>query len=89
MITLTNEQINIVKGLHKMIEARLKFNKWFDEHGFFESMKDMSCAILDLADETGYDYDYLVDRIEEGVADGETYEDAFLTVAEISYEQDW
>lgn len=85
---MTNEQMYIAKGLQKIVEAQFEFNKWLDDNGF-RSMKDISCAILDLADTTGYDYDFLVDMVEELVADGESYEDAFMYVAGVSYEQDW
>lgn len=87
-IRLTNEQAAMLKGIRIMVDAQLIYYKWVGENGF-ESMKDISCAILDLADATGYDYDFLVDRIEEQVADGEEYEDAFMHVAGVSFEQDW
>ena len=37
----------------------------------------------------GYDYNFLADAVQEGVDDGETYEEAFKYVCGVSYEKDW
>ena len=92
-IRLTNEQIETLKGVQKMLTSLTKYYEWRDEHGFsnikFESVKDVSCALLDLAEATGYDYNFLAEVLEEYVADGNSYEEAFEHVACISYEKDW
>lgn len=56
----------------------------------FYGMKDIATAIQDLADSTGYDYDFLCSCVEDLVKEDElTYEEAFRHVADIAYEQDF
>lgn len=52
-------------------------------------MKDFSCALADVANDTGYNFEFLLDMFGEMVADGETFRDAFAHVAGVSYEYDW
>ena len=90
---LSNEQIEVLKRVSAMLEALIKYHEWMDEHGFsnieFTSIKDVAIAIDELAEATGYDYNFLADAVQEGVDDGETYEEAFKYVCGVSYEKDW
>ena len=53
------------------------------------SFKDLSIMLIDATDATGYKYDFLVDMVEEAVADGESYPDAVKSICEIAYERDF
>ena len=55
----------------------------------FKRMKDIAIAIMEVALDTGYEYDFLSQMVDEQVAEGETYEDAFRFVSQVAYEFDF
>lgn len=55
----------------------------------FYRMKDIATYLAEVSMDTGYPYDFLVDRVNECVADGDTYNQAVTYVAGVSYEKDW
>ena len=60
-------------------------------------MKDLACMLADVADDTGYEPEFLWDKfndtlkeyVEDGMHVEKEYRRAYIDVAEISYEQDW
>ena len=62
-----------------------------------ERIKDIACLLTEVADDTGYEPEFLYKQFDEAVADrrelGESFIDArrlaFNDVACISYEKDW
>ena len=52
-------------------------------------MKEIVTALTEVSMDTGYSYNFLAEMFDEFVADGQTAEEAFRTVSEISYEKDW
>jgi len=56
-----------------------------EEDGF----KDIAVLLAEVAEETGYDAEFLYEMFSEQVADGQTRTEAFAHVAGVSYEQDW
>lgn len=55
----------------------------------FNSIKEIATAIMDVALDTGYSYDYLCECMKELLDDGESYEEAFDEVSKIAYELDY
>lgn len=55
----------------------------------FHRMKDIATALVEVAEDTGYAYDFLCDRVTELVEDGESYDAATAHVIAVSYEKDW
>lgn len=56
----------------------------------FYSMKHIATAIQCIADDTGYDYDFLAGVVDDAVReDGMTYEEAIKEVRGIAEEQDF
>lgn len=55
----------------------------------FYRMKDIATYLAEVSMDTGYPYEFLVDRVNECVADGDTYNQAVTYVAGVSYEKDW
>lgn len=54
-----------------------------------ESFKDMDIMLEEIACSTGYSKKMLTKIFNDAIADGETYADAFDTVAGVSHEMDW
>ena len=54
-----------------------------------DGVKDIACALAEVAEDTGYEPEFLYEMFSEIVRDGETRTEAFEQVATISYEQDW
>ena len=55
----------------------------------FTRMKDIATHLQEVSEDTGYDYDYLCERVEDQVRDGDTYNEAVDFVTRVSYEKDW
>jgi hypothetical protein len=55
----------------------------------FRRIKDAATELTDIFLDTGYDFDFLCEAVEELVDAGCTYEQALNQVRDISYEQDW
>ena len=53
------------------------------------SFKDIACLLEEVAEETGYDSQFLCDMVSECMEDGQSATEAFAYVAGVSYEQDW
>ena len=54
-----------------------------------DSFKDIACALSEVAEETGYEAEFLYEMFSESVRDGQTHKEAFDYVASVSYEYDW
>ena len=54
----------------------------------FNSIKEIATAIMCVALDTGYSYDYLCECIKELLDDGESYEEAFNEMSDMAYELD-
>lgn len=54
-----------------------------------DGFKDIACALADVAEDTGYEPEFLYEMFSEQVKDGQTHKAAFEMVAGISYEMDW
>lgn len=54
-----------------------------------EHIKDIACMLSCVAEDTGYPAEYLYERYDECLRDGQTRKEAFDFVAGVSYEQDW
>ena len=57
--------------------------------GVVRRMKDIANAITEVALDTGYEPNMLIQLVAESVAEGNTYEEAFNHVTAVSYEHDW
>lgn len=55
----------------------------------YKRMKHIATDLQIIADDTGYSYEFLAERVDEIVNDGETIEAAMDRVRDISYELDW
>lgn len=55
----------------------------------YKRMKHIATDLQIIADDTGYSFQFLADRVGELVKDGETFEAAVDHVRSVSYEQDW
>ena len=55
----------------------------------FHKMKEVATAIQDVADATGYPFEFLVDVFNEGIADGETAEESFSFMRDVAFEHDF
>ena len=55
----------------------------------YNRMKHIATDIQLIALDTGYDYNFLCERVDELVEDGETYEAAIRSVRDTSAEHDW
>lgn len=42
-----------------------------------------------VAEETGYEFNFLMEMVQCGIDDGESIEEAIKFVSDVSYEQDW
>lgn len=51
--------------------------------------REIACALADVAEDTGYEAEFLYEMFSEQVKDGQTHKEAFETVAGTSYEMDW
>lgn len=94
-----------MKGLLRRLTADYteeEYQEWLDEdtltsllepapkkEPMFHSMKEVSTALLDLSESTGYGYDFLVDVFNELLLDGNTIDEAFNHVYCVSMEHDW
>ena len=54
-----------------------------------DGFKDIACALSEVAEDTGYEAEFLYEMFSECVKDGQTNKEAFDYVAGVSYEQDW
>ena len=54
-----------------------------------DGFKDIACALADVAEDTGYQPEFLYEMFSEQVQDGCSHKEAFDSVAATSYEQDW
>lgn len=59
------------------------------ELGEVHSMRDVACALAEVALDTGYEPELLYNLFSECVAECGSYDGAFKDVATISYEHDW
>lgn len=55
----------------------------------YTRIKDIAIDLQELAEDTGYDYDFLGQQFDECIRDGMTPEAAMRLVQGISYELDW
>lgn len=55
----------------------------------FHRMKEIATAIQDVAEKTGYAFDFLAQCFDELINDGETAERAFEEVKAIAFEGDY
>lgn len=55
----------------------------------FNRVKEIATALTEVSMNTGYDYDYLCDRFNECIEDGQTAEEAFEFASSVSNEHDW
>ena len=55
----------------------------------FNRMKDIATYLMEVAEDTGYSYEFLCDRVSECIRDGESYNQAVAFVSGVSYEKDW
>lgn len=55
----------------------------------YKRMKHIETDLQIIADDTGYSYQFLADRVNELVNDGESFEAAVDHVRSVSYEKDW
>ena len=54
-----------------------------------ERIKDIACMLACVAEDTGYEAEFLYERFDECLRDGQTRREAFDYVAGVSYEYDW
>lgn len=52
-------------------------------------MKDLAGVLIETAEDTGYDYDFLSMLHHEAVEDGEDIRKALINIITIAYEQDF
>lgn len=55
----------------------------------FRRVKHIVSAIQEVADNTGYDFDFLAKCYKDLIEDGETPEAAFAQVRDVAYEYDY
>lgn len=55
----------------------------------FHRMKEIATYLMEVAEDTGYAYEFLCDRVSELVEDGQNYNSAVTEVGEIAYELDY
>lgn len=55
----------------------------------FNSMKEIATALMEVALNSGYEYDMLCECVEDLVYDGESYNKAFHEVESIANEHDF
>lgn len=55
----------------------------------YKRIKHIATDLQIIADDTGYSFQFLADRVGELVKDGETFEAAVDHVRAVSYEKDW
>lgn len=55
----------------------------------FHRMKEIATYLMEVALDTGYSYEFLCDRVEELVEDGENYNSAVTEVGAIAHELDY
>lgn len=55
----------------------------------FHRMKELVCAITKLSLDTGYEYEFLCEAVDELLEDGETIETAFKEVYIVAHEHDF
>ena len=55
----------------------------------YKRIKHIATDLQIIADDTGYSYEFLADRVNELVNDGESFEAAVDQVRSVSYEKDW
>lgn len=55
----------------------------------FHRMKELVCAITELSLDTGYEYEFLCEAVDELLEDGETIETAFKEVYIVAHEHDF
>lgn len=53
------------------------------------SFKDLSALMIEVSEDTGYSYDFLLDCVQEQLDDGESMEAAYEHISGIAYEQDF
>ncbi len=81
-----------IEVLKKTVDAALE---WYQLDPFtqkvieggFHGFKDISCALMDIAEETGYDYNYLCEVFEESDLD-EPVEEVIASICESALEFD-
>ena len=86
----TAHRISWCEGLKCFVDLDANAEKWYYAPKLnYTSLKDIVCDLQRVSDETGYELSFLCELVEEGVQDGETYEEAVEHVAAVSYEHDW
>lgn len=55
----------------------------------FNRMKEVATAIQEVADATGYSFEFLASCFDELIADGETASSAFSFVRDVAFEHDF
>ena len=55
----------------------------------YKRIKHIATDLQIIADDTGYSFQFLADRVNELVNDGESFEAAMDHVRSVSYELDW
>lgn len=55
----------------------------------YKRIKHIATDLQIIADDTGYSFQFLADRVNELVNDGESFEAAVDHVRSVSYELDW
>ena len=55
----------------------------------YSRMKEIVCDLIECAEETGYDYDFLAENVEDLVESGDTYDEAMDQVLTVAYEYDF
>lgn len=81
-----NEEDDYVNWLHEQGPVTdAKVPKWTG----IKRMKDLVYMLTEVSEDTKYGFDFLAERFDECVNDGQTYQEAFEHVAGVSYERDW
>lgn len=55
----------------------------------YTSLRDIATDLAVCAEETGYDYDFLAEVVEDEVKDGATYDEAVQDTLNAAYERDF
>ena len=86
----TAHRIERCEELGSWVDLDMNADEWYYAPKLhFTSMKDIVAALQRVAEETGYDLQFLCEMAEESRKDGDDYEEAVEHVAGVSYEQDW
>lgn len=77
-------------GLSTWVDMDANLDKWYYAKNLnYTSVHEIADDLMEVSEDTGYDYNFLIEMYTDSIRDGQSCESAMEYVAGISYEKDW